>query len=452
MNTRVVFGIGLAAILIIIVIYWRSTIAGATRNAFIGKNSPSNDDLNNFLNRFEHLSSNTLNKLDSKISSHLQKKWISSVLPDKVTNERLIHVLPTESTLSVIDNAHVGRIAVICYIPAGDHQALQFLAMLYGSWVFVNENRERFYKERGDKTYHNIDLLAFCHPSVCPLLHNACKKFNALDNINEIEMNCWAIEQTFESPVPYGPINSFVMFNRTDIHEILSPYQKVLRSDFDVFITPALLTWQPEKKIVFGQGGYCDKFNMERLKSISTKLGMRHQGIHCIGSAWYGETELFIQLSKKTFEMTGYMWMNEFDPNATGLETIDFKANREGEWIRWWRPVSLLYGAELAINHLIDNLSQDYKKNYDTPSCSDDDYLTTPHIHCWHNDCEFQKFKFMDQLNIAIQSRDNLPGKIVHKIIQNSYLKKNLDKMTIAEYSTYIAWNSVGRHLRKWFS
>ena len=55
--------------------------------------------------------------------------------------------------------------------------------------------------------------------------------------------------------------------------------------------------------------------------------------------------------------MTAHMYLNEFDPNATGLETIDFKKNRDGEWMRWWRPVSSMCGAELALNDLIKDFS-----------------------------------------------------------------------------------------------
>jgi len=354
--------------------------------------SPKKDKLDGILDKLESIGTRQEKQHAQLIkhSNNLIKSLQSNLNSGKIT---AAHEITTD-----IDT-DTPRIAAMCYIPLGDSNARQFIAMLYGSWKYVKDNHERFKTDKTNKVFHYIDLLAFCHPSVCSIIHTVCKMFRKQDFGKSAEMNCWAIEQTFESPVPYGPINSFVMFNRTDIHEILSPYEKVLRSDFDVFITPALLTWQPEKKIVFGQGGYCDPFNMKRLKSISTKLGMRHQGIHCIGSSWYGETELFIQLSKKSYEMTGYMWVNEFDPNATGLETIDFKKNREGEWVRWWRPVSSMYGAELAINDLIDGLSNDHKGKLDTPACSKENYLKTPHIHCWHDDCEFQKFKFFNQLH-----------------------------------------------------
>ena len=338
------------------------------------------------------------------------------------------------------------RVAVVCYIPKGEYQPHHFLTMLFGSWRYITDKKDELVKNANN--YHEIDLLAFCHPSICPYISHVCDSFN-YTNGNMVS-KCWAIPQYFEINIPYGPINSYIMFNRTDIQNILRPYKYILRTDFDVFITPALYFWVPSHKIMTGQGGYCDPFNMKRLKEISAKLGMRHQGVHCVGSTWYGETDLFIKLSKKTLELTAYMFLNEFDPNATGLETINFKKNREGEWVRWWRPVSSMYGAELALNDMIDNFSADYKGELDTPSCKKENVWTTPHIHCWHSDCEFQKFKFIRYLQIAINSQESLSGEIVNRILKNVYTR-NVQNMSIVEYSTYIAWNSVSKYLRKWF-
>ena len=340
------------------------------------------------------------------------------------------------------------RIAIICYIPKRITHVHHFLAMLYGSWRFINDHSQELVKQNSSKLQHDVDLLAFCHPKVCPEIKEACKKYNQ----SEIESapTCWAVEQPFESDVPYGPINSFIMFNRSDIYSILKPYIYILRTDYDVFLTPAMLTWKPKKQIIYGRGGYCDPFNMKRLKEIARKLGMTHRNVHCVGSTWYGDTKLFIEASKKPLEMTAHMYLNEFDPNATGLETIDFKKNRDGEWIRWWRPVSSMYGGELALNDLIKYFSKQYQGELYTSSCSDTSIWESPHIHCWHNNCEFQKFKFINYLNVAINARDKLDGEIVHRILENIY-PRDVSNMTVRQYSTFIAWNSVGKHLRKWF-
>ena len=177
------------------------------------------------------------------------------------------------------------RIAIICYIPKRIKDVHHFLAMLYGSWRFITDHSQELVKQNSSKLQHDVDLLAFCHPKVCPEIKEACKKYNQ----SEIESapTCWAIEQPFESDVPYGPINSFIMFNRSDIYSILKPYIYTMRTDYDVFLTPAMLTWKPKKQIICGRGGYCDPFNMKRLKEISRKLGMTHRNVHYVGSTWY---------------------------------------------------------------------------------------------------------------------------------------------------------------------
>lgn len=353
-----------------------------------------------------------------------------------------------ENTLENFPVQNNPRIGVICYIPQGDHQAQQYLAMLFGSWQYITENKEKLVDIK--EYHHDIDLLAFCHPSVCPLISHVCDTLDQTYNNTMISGNCWAITQSFESKVPYGPINSFIMFKRDDIVEITSPYKFLMRTDFDVFVTPTLFTWLPNPNfhIMVGKGGYCDPFNMKRLKEIAKKLKLRHQGVHCVGSTWYGETDLFIKLSRKTLELTGHMYMNEFHPDMPGLETIPLKANPEGEWIRWWRPVSLLYGAELATNDLIDAFSTKYKGELDTTSCTQQKLAITPHIHCWHNDCEFQKFKFMDYLSKLLQKKD-VPGVITHNIVKSVYTH-DIKEMLIPDYAAFIAWRSVGRYMQKW--
>lgn len=341
------------------------------------------------------------------------------------------------------------RIAIISYIPNSMGQVHQFVTMLYGSWKYFSDYRDKLISPiKMDKVMH-VDLLTFCHPSICPNLEHICELYTKSVNATT-SPKCWFVKQEFEMDVPYGPINSFVMFNRTDVDELMKPYKYLLRTDLDVFLSPAILTLRPNKRIITGQGGYCDPFNMKRLKAIASKLNMVHRGVHCVGSTWYGETKLFTETSKKTLEMTAHMYLNEFHPTAPGLETINFTANREGEWIRWWRPVSLLYGAELALNHLIEDFSLEYKQELDTPSCSTKKIWETPHIHCWHSDCEFQKFKFAINLNKAISGRDNIPGDVVHKIIEGIYFQ-NVANMNIKQYTTYIAWSSVGKYLRKRF-
>ena len=346
------------------------------------------------------------------------------------------------------------RLGMIAYIPNSIEHAQQFLVLLHGSWRYIVDHQKELseIKNEIDKV-NDLDLLAFCHPNMCKKLAHVCQTISNLKEITTTtEQRCWAVSQPFEIDIRYGPLNSFIMFNRTDIGELKSRYKYILRTDNDVFITPAMYKLKPVR-FLHGHGGYSDPFNMARLKQVAGRLHMTHRGRHAIGSTWCGETEIFLKVARKTLEVTRYIWLNEFHPEAKGLESIDFKkSNGEGEWIRWWRPVSLLYGGEITLNDMIEDISEKNQGKFDSSSCDKMNVWKTPHIHCWHNDCEFQKFKFAKYLNIAMNGKVNeqLSGEIVHRIVENTY-PKDVNKMSLSEYSQFIAWNSVGKYLRERF-
>ncbi|XP_047130426.1 uncharacterized protein LOC105846905 isoform X2 [Hydra vulgaris] len=310
----------------------------------------------------------------------------------------------------------VYRLAVVCYIPSSPKEVQTFLTMLYGSWRYISNKKNEFSKTHF--LVNHVNLITFTHVDNIIMLKNICQKYNArLDNEDNDE-RCWYIRQDYEINIGYDAINSFIMFNRTDIYEILNPYKYIMRTDYDVFLTPALYTWKVKKDLVVGRGGYSVYFTHKRLKQISLKLNMTHKGVHDVGSTWFGEPKLFINLAKKVIENTAMIYLNEFKPNLPGLRNLKLKKNINGVWPLWWKPVSLLYGAEISLNHWIDDFSVLNKDYLDTSSCSNSSIWNSPHIHCWHNDF------------------DNL-------------CDKDVSKMTISEYSTFIAWNSVGKHMKK---
>lgn len=130
--------------------------------------------------------------------------------------------------------------------------------------------------------------------------------------------------------------------------------------DFFYFCSPALLNWVPSTKIAAGQGGYCTEFNQKHLEQIAARLNLRHQKIHCAGSTWFGETSLILKLAQETIRFASYIYDHEFDPKIHPEIQVYMNKSSRGEWPDWWRPVSLLYGQELALNHVIDNLSESW--------------------------------------------------------------------------------------------
>ena len=98
---------------------------------------------------------------------------------DKITQ-------PTQATLPL---THIPRIGVIRYIPKGTGQTFTFLTMLFGSWKYMTSNRNKLINP--DKYYHNIDLLAFCHPEICPFISHVCDIYNEMEESKrEIDSKC----------------------------------------------------------------------------------------------------------------------------------------------------------------------------------------------------------------------------------------------------------------------
>lgn len=71
-----------------------------------------------------------------------------------------------------------------------------------------------------------------------------------------------------------------------------------------------------------------------------------------------------------------------------------------GQWPKWWRGVTSLYAASIAINHFYaSRLGHQHESSaLDHPSHATDSIWKTWHVHCLHNAMNFAKFQHRDQL------------------------------------------------------
>lgn len=77
-----------------------------------------------------------------------------------------------------------------------------------------------------------------------------------------------------------------------DGSEILTQYDSVLRSDVDVFLTPAWKDFRPAS-FVTGRGAYSHCADVrQKTMDVAHRLGYGHRGRHNIGSTWYGPTDM----------------------------------------------------------------------------------------------------------------------------------------------------------------
>lgn len=179
----------------------------------------------------------------------------------------------------------------------------------------------------------------------------------------------------------YAFANSVDIFNSPSVSR-LRKYRHVLKTDTDVFLTPAFKDLMPER-FTTGGGGYVnDQHTRDKLLKISRENGLRHRGVHNVDSTWYGSADQVINVGRLTARILGTLLDDHFPEG-------------EGKWPGWYRGVASMYASEIAVNHLIDEIHRDGSK-LDYPSCGDDPIADHPHIHCWHWEGIFNKFAYRD--------------------------------------------------------
>ena len=191
----------------------------------------------------------------------------------------------------------------------------------------------------------------------------------------------------------YGYLDSILM--AFDGYKVLKEagYDFLVRSDMDVFLTPLFGKWLPRHCDDFyvGRGGYSSKFNENRLKRVAHDLGLQFASQSNLGSTWYSTVDQFRLVSYLTLVGMVYVSEEEFTP-----------PEREGKlgvmlWPHWHYGVLLLYGQNLALNHLIatDQLSViKLFDHLDYPAYYSNNIESMLHIHVFHGVDMFSKFQF----------------------------------------------------------
>ncbi|OQR98006.1 hypothetical protein ACHHYP_20405 [Achlya hypogyna] len=180
----------------------------------------------------------------------------------------------------------------------------------------------------------------------------------------------------------------------------LDPYDLLLRTDMDTFLTPAFSTWRPRKLIV-GQGMYLGSTTPYRLDIISQELGWTVGSLRNIGSTWYGPAATVRKCAKLTMEAMMYLHKHSF----TDEERSD-EYGIQG-WPEWHYGVLTLYGGHLAINHCAGDVGVEKRPDMlDFPTASDESPFGHAHLHTWQDYERFSKFAFDDGLyaDIRIES------------------------------------------------
>ncbi|KAF0715761.1 hypothetical protein As57867_003192, partial [Aphanomyces stellatus] len=194
-------------------------------------------------------------------------------------------------------------------------------------------------------------------------------------------------------------------------HAATEPYDWILRTDIDTFLTPAFATWKPLKFTVGSVGGYCfNGYNTcDRLKGIATKLNLTVSPVNDIGSTWYGPAKMIQACGKLSMQVINHLHLHEFN------DTEKSKAYNKQivGWPRWHYGVLTMYSGHLAIPHCTRETGFDKRDDLlDFQTFSDGPTARHPHLHTRQNAKRFSKFLFRNGSYDDVQLPDLNLGKV----------------------------------------
>lgn len=100
----------------------------------------------------------------------------------------------------------------------------------------------------------------------------------------------------FDLMKTYGYIDSVNII--AEAYPTFAFYHYILKTDIDVFLTPAFAKFLPitNRTLLVGRGGYSTKFNTKRLGRIARDMNWEYANVTNIGSTWYVKIRCFFSL------------------------------------------------------------------------------------------------------------------------------------------------------------
>jgi hypothetical protein len=126
-----------------------------------------------------------------------------------------------------------------------------------------------------------------------------------------------------------------------------SGFDFLIRTDMDIFVNSLFSKWLPKhcNDFIVSGSSYSENFNRKRLKIIAQNLHLEYANVDNLGSTWISTPDQFRIVSYLTLTSMMYISEEEFSqPEKQGKLNL---------WPYWHYGVLLLYGQNIAINHLI---------------------------------------------------------------------------------------------------
>lgn len=226
----------------------------------------------------------------------------------------------------------------------------------------------------------DTDIVVFYNPELDMFVDNEVYEIGIGGNI--IFLSLPPVSNT----IPFKNYNYINSIHCLTNQNWLQRYKYILRTDLDTLLTEKWNNVYPEKdQFLAGRGRYNnDRQTEDRIAFVEKKYGYsrREDYLKNIGSTWYGSSDQVLGAAELTVKLCAYFLQEEFK-------------NSMGEWPGYYKLVSTLYASEIAVNNVAKDIIID-QENFDFESTSSNQRKNHVHIHCWHTDENFSKFKFFN--------------------------------------------------------
>ncbi|CAF1590644.1 unnamed protein product [Rotaria magnacalcarata] len=379
---------------------------------------------------------------------------LSTAAPILQPKQKNAKVIVTPSTITESNQTPtVVHLAVVLSLSKQASHIAEFY-LLYESWRFL-QNFPPLSRQVV------VDLIVFCEQPSCHQLPSACIPLSYKKTVDMIATCFHEIldEEIVQKWNDYLYMTSIEFMLTKEYREATVDYDWILRVDQDAILSPGLLIGLTGKHPIklypmqFGGIGHGNEFTKNRLRNIAKKLGYNHSGIHDLCSAWLVNPKDAVKIANLTTIIGRHFLKNEFGAHVPGIENLP----AIGEWPKWWRGVTSLYAAEIAINHIYSSTlgRQHQSPAIDTPSFAESSIWGAWHIHCLHNEDYFSKFKHRDELYnfllsepadriqqiLNVTSRDKI---LFQSLREFETIKVNYNikesNVSVRDYVTALAW------------
>ncbi|CAG9461039.1 unnamed protein product [Pedinophyceae sp. YPF-701] len=307
--------------------------------------------------------------------------------------------------------------AITGYLDLSANGKDEFLYFAHASWKHIT---------REPDATSSIDLVVFGRSEATAWVDGVCAVLDVNKDLREQRKAipdlhaCLFIPYPQDEVVrmrfdyPYGNSFHFLFDDRVEPF-FKERYGWILRSDWDVFYAPPLVQLCPDTYMT-GVGGYTD-FSMgndddpntaQRLAALAKHFGMRHAGIHNVGSTWFGRTEEVLVLGRMTYALMPHLLKYHFEQKDPSLGEGPLHLLDTIGWPRWYAGVTLLYAGELAANHLLDEFEKTGGMDANSHDAVPVHEVFT--IHCWWTGERFSKAGFFqhkyDDFDMDVEALD----------------------------------------------